>query len=86
MAGIDLGIKILEVEGHTFKAQIWDSSGTNKPQSFLEYYIKGAKGAFLVYDITNKNSFDCLDEFLKKFKELVDEKAHVVIIGNKCDL
>ena len=50
MAGIDLGIKILEVEGHTFKAQIWDSSGREKYQSFLEYYIKGVKGAFLVYN------------------------------------
>ena len=84
--GVDYTYTLLKVENRVFKAQIWDTSGREKYQSIIEPYFRGVKGAFLIYDITNKMSFDCVDEWLKKFKELADEKAHVIIIGNKCDL
>ena len=40
----------------------------------------------MVYDITNKNSIDCVDEWMKKIKKSAYENAHIVIIWNNSNL
>ena len=49
-------------------------------------YYKGDKGAFIVYDITKKESFKNVDKWIKDLKEFGDEDVTILIIGNKCDL
>ena len=49
-------------------------------------YFKGAKGAFIVYDITRKQSFESVDKWLNDLRATADKKLTVIIIGNKCDL
>ena len=49
-------------------------------------YYKGDKGAFIVYDITKKESFKNVDKWIKDLKEYGDEDVVILIVGNKCDL
>lgn len=64
---------------------IWDLGGQLYFLRIREQYYKGANGAILVYDITNKSSFDNLDRWVN---ELLDARGSIplLIVGNKIDL
>ena len=83
---VDFCVKSLKVENKIVKTQIWDTAGVEKYRNIIEHYYNGASGAFVVYDITNKDSFDKIDEFIQNFIKKNIKNAHIIIIGNKCDL
>ena len=60
--GVEFGTKILEIDNKKVKAQIWDTAGQERYKSITSAYYKGAKGAFIVYDITNKSTFESVDK------------------------
>lgn len=82
--GVDFFSKTLKYKGKQIKLQIWDSAGQEKFRSLIPNYIRGAALVFLVYDITNKNSFDHLPDWNKFINDI--ENTIIVIIGNKIDL
>ena len=84
--GVEFGSKELVIEGHNVKVQIWDTAGQEKYKSITNAYYKGAKGAFVVYDITNKNSFENADNWLNNLRASADKKCSIILIGNKSDL
>ena len=53
-------------DGKKIKAQIWDTAGEEKYKSVTNTYFRGAVGAFLIYDITSKRSFDLIPDWLDK--------------------
>ena len=84
--GVEFGSKQFKIEGHTIKAQIWDTAGQERYKSITSAYYKGAKGAFVVYDITRKESFDSIDKWINDLYSSADKKLTIVVIGNKNDL
>ena len=84
--GVDFCVKSLKVENKIVKTQIIDTAGVEEFRSIIENYYNKASGAFVVYDITNKDSFDKIDEFIQNFMKRAIKNAHIIIIGNKCDL
>ena len=85
--GVEFGSKTFEInEKTTIKAQIWDTAGQERYRSITNSYYKGAKGAFIVYDITKKSSFDNVDSWLNDLKLNNDENINIILIGNKTDL
>ena len=84
--GVEFGSKLFKINGHNIKAQIWDTAGQEKYKAITGAYYKGSKGAFVVYDITRKDSFDSVDKWINDLKSSSDQKLVVIIIGNKCDL
>jgi len=84
--GVEFGSKQFTIEGHVIKAQIWDTAGQERYKSITSAYYKGAKGAFVVYDITRKNSFDSVDKWINDLGSTADKKLTILLIGNKCDL
>ena len=84
--GVEFGSKQFKIEGHTIKAQIWDTAGQERYKAITSAYYKGAKGAFVVYDITRKGSFESIDKWVNDLTSAADKKITIVIIGNKCDL
>ena len=84
--GVEFGSKQFTIEGHSIKAQIWDTAGQERYKAITSAYYKGAKGAFVVYDITRKQSFDSVDRWINDLKAAADKKLSIIIIGNKCDL
>ena len=82
--GVDFFSKIMYYKGKQIKLQIWDSAGQEKFRSLIPNYIRGASLIFLVYDITNKNSFDHLSDWIKFINNI--ENSIIIIVGNKIDL
>ena len=84
--GVEFGSKTININNNVIKAQIWDTAGTEKYRSITNAYYKGAKGAFVVYDISRKTSFNNIDKWLFDLKNNGDENINIVLIGNKIDL
>ena len=84
--GVEFGSKTFNINDNVIKAQIWDTAGTEKYRSITNAYYKGAKGAFVVYDISRKSSFNNIDKWLFDLKNNGDENINIILIGNKIDL
>ena len=72
--GVDFFSKTISYKGKPIKLQIWDSAGQEKFKSLV----------ILVYDISNKKSFDNLNSWIEFVNNY--ENAKIVICGNKIDL
>lgn len=58
------------LDGKRVKLQLWDTSGQGRFCTIIRSYSRGAQGVLLVYDITNRWSFDGLDRWLKEVDEV----------------
>ena len=65
---------------------LWDTAGQEKYRSMTSTYYKGSKGAFVIYDITRKETFESVDNWINDLKLNGDPNIIVFIIGNKNDL
>ena len=66
--------------------RIWDTAGEERYRTFTGLYSQGAVGCIVMFDITDKNSFDSVKEWIDLFKKNCNENAHVFLAGNKIDL
>ena len=86
--GVDFFMKSLDVGDKSIKLQLWDTAGTEKFRSITTGYYRGANAAFVVFDLTSKPTFDCLNEWIQNYYKYSnpDSEKNVVLVGNKCDL
>jgi small GTP-binding protein len=75
----------MEVDGNDVSAQIWDLGGQESFKSLRKLYLEGANGALVMFDLTERESFDKLNEWIESFREARGDKP-MVLIGNKSDL
>ena len=68
--------------------QLWDTAGQERFRSITTSYYKSSQGLLLMYDITKKDSFDSIENWIQSIKESLgeDEKYLIVLLGNKLDL
>ena len=62
--GVDFRIKTLELDNSFIKMQIWDTAGQERFKTITSSYYKGAHGLILVFDLTDRQSFLDLDNWL----------------------
>lgn len=84
--GIDFKIKIIELDGMHVKLQIWDTAGQEQFRNITMNYFKGAHGVVLVYDVSDRETFDNIRHWLSQIKDHADEHVNVVLVGNKSDV
>ena len=84
--GLDNKVKDVQLDDKVYKVQIWDTAGQDRFRSITKNYFKGAHGIVLLYDITNKVSFENVRNWLKQIKEEVDDNVCIILVGNKIDL
>ncbi|KXJ78387.1 hypothetical protein RP20_CCG004869 [Aedes albopictus] len=73
------------LDGKRVKLQVWDTSGQGRFCTIIRSYSRGAQGIILVYDITNKWSFDGLSRWLKEVEEHAPGVPKV-LVGNRLHL
>ncbi|MBD3193498.1 MAG: GTP-binding protein [Candidatus Lokiarchaeota archaeon] len=84
--GVNLLKKDLALEEHgNISAQIWDLGGQESFKSLRKLYLEGANGGICVYDVTNRKTFNKLDDWVESFKNGRGEQP-LLLIGNKADL
>lgn len=81
---IDFLAKTFEVKDNRIKLQMWDSSGQERYKCMTSTYLRGANIIILMYDITNKESFNNLESHMTNIKDL--SEVQLCILGNKLDL
>ena len=64
----------------------WDTAGQEKYRSFTTTFYKDAHGVIVVFDITNRFSFDNLDIWLNEVQLSTSKETKILLIGNKIDL
>jgi small GTP-binding protein len=77
---------ILPIENRKVKLQIWDTAGQERFRSISKTYYRNAVGVILVFDLTDRKSFDALTSWLNDIHALCDSNAVTQLIGNKSDL
>ena len=84
--GVEFGGKTIQLSEKTIKIQIWDTAGQEVYQAITRGYYKGATGAFVVYDITRKETFEHVERWLEDVKTNASKDIQIILIGNKKDL
>ena len=84
--GIDYKIKEIELKNKKYKLLFYDTLGQEKFKSIAPNLIKKANGIIIMYDITNKSSFDSIPEIIQNIKEQRGNDFPMVLVGNKADL
>ena len=84
--GVEFGSKNIIIDKKVIKGQIWDTAGQERYRAITSAYYKGAHGAFVVYDITLKESFEAVDKWINDLRSNTDERLEIILIGNKSDL
>ena len=77
---------IKEDDNNSIRLNIWDTAGQEKFRSLTRQYFLDCQGAIIVFDITKRNSFKSIDEWIEDIKNYGNKDTEIIIIGNKSDL
>ncbi len=84
--GVDFKIKTFDIDEKKIKMQIWDTAGQERFKNIIASYYRGAHGILLIYDVTDKDSFKNLSNWLIEIEKNSSKQVLKVLIGNKTDL
>ena len=84
--GVDFKIKTFQIDSKKIKMQIWDTAGQERFKNIISSYYRGAHGILLLYDVTDKDSFKNLSNWLIEIEKNASKNVVKILIGNKCDL
>lgn len=76
----------VQLEDATVKFEIWDTAGQERYRSLAPMYYRGAAAAIVVYDVTNKDSFNGAKSWVKELQRRGDPNVVIALAGNKADL
>jgi small GTP-binding protein len=74
------------VRGRRIRAQIWDTAGQERFRGLPKLYYRAAHGVFIVFDMTDSESFEACSRWLAEARTYVSHTTPIILLGNKCDL
>jgi len=84
--GVEFKSYSVTVEQKRIKLQIWDTAGQERFRSVSKAYFRNSLGAILVFDLTQRESFDDLTSWLRDLENLGSPNSYIILVGNKSDL
>jgi len=84
--GVDFRFRTVNIDMKTVKLQIWDTAGQERFRTITSAYYRGAHGIIMVYDVTNYESFEHVEEWLNEVNRHASESTLKLLVGNKADL
>mmetsp|Transcript_13423 Transcript_13423/g.32916 ORF Transcript_13423/g.32916 Transcript_13423/m.32916 type:complete len:217 (+) Transcript_13423:252-902(+) len=85
--GVEFATKIMKMDdGKLVKAQIWDTAGQERYRAITNAYYRNAMGAFMIYDVTKKVTFQNVVRWLRELRDHSSGDISLYLIGNKIDL
>jgi len=85
--GIDFKVKTIRLtNGKEVKLQIWDTAGQERFRTITSAYYRGAMGVVVIYDVTNKESFEHLPYWMEEVQLNTTLNPIKVLVGNKTDM
>jgi len=83
--GVEFLLKDFLVNDSLCHLQLWDIGGQERFRFMVKKYIPGARGALLLFDTTNWNSFMNIDKWTQLLR-IYDKKLPIILVGTKYDL
>ncbi len=84
--GVDFKIQTFYVDEKSVKLQIWDTAGQERFKSICRSYYKGSHGVIFVYDVTDRQSFQDIENWVEDVDRIAGKGMNKILIGNKCDV
>ena len=84
--GLDFQSKNVQIDNQDIHLLLYDTAGQEKFRSLIPMYTRDANIILLVYDISNKDSFVNLSQWLKDLTNVNMDEVILCIVGNKIDL
>ncbi|KAJ5070973.1 ras and ef-hand domain-containing protein [Anaeramoeba ignava] len=84
--GVDFRFATVKINDEVVKLQIWDTAGQERFRTITGTYYRNADGIMVVYDITNKDTFDQIKLWFQEIKKNAPENVVNILVGNKTDL
>ena len=84
--GVEFGAKNISINDKIYRIQIWDTAGQENFRSITRAYYKNSVCALVVYDITNRDSFNNISNWVEDCKNQSPKTIFMVLVGNKSDL
>ena len=84
--GVEFGAKNIEIDQQIYRIQIWDTAGQENFRSITRAYYKNSVCAMVVYDITNRESFEHVQNWIEDVKNQSPKTVLIILLGNKVDL
>ena len=83
---VEFGTKNLEIRKKIYRIQIWDTAGQENFKSITRAYFQSSACAIVVYDISNRVTFNNASNWVEDCKSQCSKKTVMVLVGNKLDL
>jgi small GTP-binding protein len=83
--GVEFFLKELNIDGRLIAVQLWDFGGQERFRFLLKSYVLGAKGAFLMFDLTRPSTLNNLEEWVNICRT-TNPKLPILFLGTKVDL
>ena len=84
--GMDCKYKKVDLENsESIRLQLWDTAGQDRFRSITRNLYKGAAGIILIYDVTNRKTFESIKNWVESIRAEVSNKVVIVLVGNKID-
>ena len=84
--GVEFGAKNIQISNKTYRIQIWDTAGQENFRSITRAYYKNSACALVVYDISNRESFENISTWIEDCRSQSPQTIFMVLVGNKNDL
>ncbi|XP_014305050.1 ras-related protein Rab-37 [Myotis lucifugus] len=84
--GIDFRVRWLQALPPAASRAIWDTAGQERFRSVTHAYYRDAQALLLLYDITNKSSFENIRAWLTEIHEYAQRDVVIMLLGNKADV
>lgn len=85
--GVDFATKTFKFGDVCVKVQLWDTAGQERYHALISAYYRGSAGAVIVYDVTNRGSFEhSCTSWLNNLESATKEHVPKMLLGNKIDL
>lgn len=83
--GIDYRVKMVRVGDSQVALQLWDTAGQERYRCITQQFFRKADGVIVMYDLTAKQSFLSVRQWLSSVEEAVGDCIPVLLLGNKID-
>ncbi|XP_075756704.1 EF-hand calcium-binding domain-containing protein 4B isoform X2 [Pelodiscus sinensis] len=83
--GIDYCVKTVPMDNSQVALQLWDTAGQERYRSITKQFFRKADGVIVMYDITAKDTFTAVKQWLVSIEEATGENIPVLLLGNKTD-
>ena len=84
--GVEFGAKNIEFDNQIYRIQIWDTAGQENFRSITRAYYKNSVCAMVVYDITSRDSFEHVQNWIEDIHNQSPKTVLIILVGNKIDL